>query len=127
MTSFREAFALSKEQVAAETPPGTVDLLEYHLERTRSGRNVDEASIQLIPRPSADPADPLNWPMWRKIACTIAVCVYSFVSNYTSSSIASALPYLASPALFRTPVPFNKLTQLVAVRILKIISLAWAD
>jgi len=115
MTTFRQAFALSKDEVAAAVPPGTIDLLEYSLERTRSGRDAGSLTIHLVPEPSQDAADPLNWALWRKIACTIAVCTYSFTANFASASIASALPFLASPVLFYPPVPFTSLTQLIAV------------
>jgi len=115
MTTFRQAFALSKDEVATAVPPGTIDLLEYSLERTRSGRDAGSLTIHLVPEPSQDAADPLNWALWRKIACTIAVCTYSFTANFASASIASALPFLASPVLFYPPVPFTSLTQLIAV------------
>ena len=115
MTTFRQAFALSKDEVDAATPPGTIDLLEYHLERTTSGRNVHQPSINLFPTPSLDPADPLNWSMSRKVGCSFAICCYSFVSNFTSSSIASAIPYLAAPIVFHPPVSIVNLTHLVAV------------
>lgn len=118
MTTFRQAFAMSKEDVNAAVPSGTIDLLEYHLERTATGRNVDQPEVQLIPTPSADPADPLNWSMYRKVGCVFAVCFYSFVSNFTSSSLASAIPYLASPLAFNPPVSISNLTHLVAVSVL---------
>ncbi|KAF2632874.1 hypothetical protein BU25DRAFT_417448 [Macroventuria anomochaeta] len=116
MTSLREAFALSKEEVKNATPPGTTTLVE-HLEWAASQQNHDE--IRLVPQPSADPADPLNLPMWRKMAMLFCMSVHPFVVNVTSSSLSSALPvYAASPLFGLPPKPFSTLTYLVAVNIL---------
>lgn len=116
MTSFRAAFALSKDEVRNATPPGTATLVE-HLEWAASQTNHDE--IRLVPQPSADPADPLNLPMWRKMAMLFAMSVHPFVVNFTSSSLSSALPvYAGSPIFGLPPKPFSTLTYLVAVNIL---------
>jgi MFS family permease len=88
-----------------------------HLEWAASQSRHDE--IRLVPQPSADPADPLNLPMWRKLAMLFAMSVHPFVVNFTSSSLSSALPiYAASPIFGLPPKPFSTLTYLVAVNIL---------
>ncbi|TID27772.1 major facilitator superfamily domain-containing protein [Venturia nashicola] len=55
-------------------PPGTV-----RLELLNTGSN---AEIVLLPRPTLDPNDPLNWPKWRKylnfgLACFYALMVFA--------------------------------------------------
>lgn len=55
-------------------PPGTV-----RLELLKTGR---DAQIILLPRPTLDPNDPLNWPRWRKylnfgLACFYALMVFA--------------------------------------------------
>ncbi|KAF9698729.1 hypothetical protein EKO04_003268 [Ascochyta lentis] len=118
MTSFREAFALSKDEVKNATPPGTSTLVE-RLEWTVSQQNRDE--IRLVPQPSADPADPLNLPMWRKLVMLFAMSVHPFVVNVTSATLSSALPvYAASPIFGLPPKSFSKLNYLVAVNILMV-------
>lgn len=44
-----------------DNAPGTVRLLDSqgHLE-------LNEYDLRLIPEPSSDPHDPLNWARWRK-------------------------------------------------------------
>ncbi|KAF2856662.1 MFS general substrate transporter [Plenodomus tracheiphilus IPT5] len=118
MTSFRAAFALSKEEVKNATPPGTSTLVE-HLEWTASQTKHDE--IRLVPQPSQDPADPLNLPFWRKLAILGVMSLHPFVVNVTSASLSSALPIYASTPKFGLPPPsFSKLTYLVAVNILMV-------
>jgi MFS family permease len=88
-----------------------------HLEWAASQQNHDE--IRLVPQPSADPADPLNLPMWRKMTMLFVMSVYPFVVNFSSSSISSALPvYAGSPIFGLPPKPFSTLTYLIAVNIL---------
>ncbi|KAL1957497.1 hypothetical protein VTO42DRAFT_5960 [Malbranchea cinnamomea] len=105
---FRHAFSLSEAEVRNATPPGT-DVLVNH----EAGDN-----IQLIPFPSRDPADPLNWPLWRKIAILFCMSLYAFVANFTSSSVASAFPIMATPLVFQPPVSMSRLTHLIAVNVL---------
>jgi hypothetical protein len=38
------------------------------------------ARARLVPRPSEDPADPLNWPMKLKLLILFEVCWLAFVS-----------------------------------------------
>lgn len=72
-----------------------------------------------MPQPSSDPADPLNLPMWRKMAMLLCMSVHPFAVNFTSASISSALPiYAASPIFGLPPKPFSTLTHLAAVNIL---------
>jgi MFS family permease len=52
-------------------PPGTVHLLRVH-DELRS----DE--IVLVPKPSDDPDDPLNWAKWRKILHVANIYLYTF-------------------------------------------------
>ena len=112
-----------------ELPPSSVRLpdplndylltlsVTEHLEWTASQTSHDE--IRLVPQPSADPADPLNLPMWRKLAVLFVMSLHPFVVNFTSASISSAFPvYASTPALGLPPTPFSRLTYLAAVNIL---------
>ncbi|QDS74298.1 hypothetical protein FKW77_003792 [Venturia effusa] len=118
MTCFRRAFKLSKNEVKNANPPGTVSLISHHLERTETGRDVPQDEVQLNPRPSLNPADPLNWPLWRKGAILACMSLFAFVANFTSASIASAFPIYATPAVFTPPPSFTQLTRLIAVNVL---------
>ncbi|KAL2176413.1 major facilitator superfamily domain-containing protein [Thermothelomyces heterothallicus CBS 202.75] len=79
MPGWKYAFSLPSEAVKAATPPGTILL-------------TDVVRVVRFPTPTADPADPLNWPRWQKAACMVTLSLYAFVSNYISASIAPALP-----------------------------------
>ncbi|PVH93939.1 MFS general substrate transporter [Periconia macrospinosa] len=116
MAEFRKAFTLSKAEVENATPPGTVTLIE-HLERTASHEIQDE--LRLVPRPTADPADPLNFSTWRKAGILFSMSLCPFVANFTAGSLSSALPvYASTPALGLPPKPFSKLNQLIAINVL---------
>ncbi|KAK2796526.1 hypothetical protein FQN51_009306 [Onygenales sp. PD_10] len=107
--SFRRAFALSEGEVCDATPPGT-DVLVDH--------TATDLHLELVPKPSLDPADPLNWPLWRKLAILFCMSLYAFVANFTSASLSSALPIMATPLVFRPPIPMSRLTHLIAVNVL---------
>ncbi|KAI3394726.1 hypothetical protein diail_2255 [Diaporthe ilicicola] len=125
MSGWRYAFSLSKAGVKDATPPGTVRLVDHHVHEKalEAGHTQpdtsDSESDELVrfPRPSADPADPLNWPSWRKVALLLTASMYAFVGNFASSGLAPALQ--AYNMNFPTdPQPFSQLTQLIAVSVL---------
>jgi hypothetical protein len=85
----------------------------HDLERTESRREHIVDHINLVPTPSHDPADPLNWPWWRKCVVLAFASLFAFVSNFTSGSLASALPILDT--IFYPPETFASLGHLIAV------------
>ncbi|KAI9659538.1 MAG: hypothetical protein M1821_001797 [Bathelium mastoideum] len=117
MVGYRYAFSLPKEELRNATPPGTDRLVDHALERTKSGREAGEDKIVLVPRPSADPADPLNWPRWRKLAILGCMSLYSFSVNFASASLSSAIPFMIM-AFPPKPTSEPDLTHLLAVNVL---------
>ena len=71
--------------MASEHVPGTVHLVDVAGQQA-SAKSVN--GIELIPRPSDDPEDPLNWSPRRKRLNVIMVCVYT---NFIGFAI--TLPY----------------------------------
>lgn len=51
----------------------------------------DATGRVLIPQPSDDPNDPLNWPVWRKRLVLVMLAVASFTCDYSAATGASAL------------------------------------
>ena len=47
--------------------------------------------ILLIPQPSDDPNDPLNWPQWKKGAAFITIQIFTFLSIWILGGIGAAL------------------------------------
>ncbi|OJJ70764.1 hypothetical protein ASPBRDRAFT_636177 [Aspergillus brasiliensis CBS 101740] len=76
--------------------PGTTDILER--ERSNNEPVIDSnlkydrsgsVPILLVPQPSDDPNDPLNWPLWRRDA-TLLVLSFVAVLCATTSSLMAA-------------------------------------
>ncbi|CEN61558.1 hypothetical protein ASPCAL08212 [Aspergillus calidoustus] len=77
--------------------PGTVDILENertddqppvyhsHLKYDRSG----SVPILLVPQPSDDPNDPLNWPLWKRDLTLFALSLVAVFCATTSSVMAA--------------------------------------
>ncbi|OQO12751.1 hypothetical protein B0A48_02215 [Cryoendolithus antarcticus] len=116
MSGWGYALKLSKEEVKNAEPPGTVKLIDHELHRTPTGTNYNEDHIQLVPHPSRSPADPLNWPKWRKLAVLFTVSLYALIANIASANIASALPLLTFQLL--PPNSLTRLGHLVAYNVL---------
>ncbi|KAI1859533.1 uncharacterized protein JN550_012051 [Neoarthrinium moseri] len=115
MAGWKHAFSISTEEIEAATPPGTVVFAGDH----------DTEFIETphgparFPKPSEDPADPLNWPPWRKHVLLLVVSLYSFVANFSASNIAPALQMW--PMFFPHDIrPFTELSRLIAVTVLMI-------
>lgn len=82
----------------------------------------EEKHIHLVPEPSADPADPLNWPLWRKLIILTLMGLYAILANTQSSFLATALPSMVTAFAKFSPngpstglIPFSDLSHLIAV------------
>ncbi|KAK8014822.1 hypothetical protein PG990_008118 [Apiospora arundinis] len=68
--------------MAARTaPPGTINLIEFTTA-------LDQSEVQLWPRPSSDPNEPLNWSTWRKalnfgLATAMTIAAFTLVTVQT--------------------------------------------
>lgn len=71
--------------------PGTVHLVD--LLGTMSGRHAEtgQKDIVLVPAPSSDRDDPLNWSPRRKALSTACMCVYTLMVGIASAAIYSVL------------------------------------
>ncbi|ORY19318.1 major facilitator superfamily domain-containing protein [Clohesyomyces aquaticus] len=95
----------------------STNVTDQHLEWTASQQPHDE--LRLVPQPSSDPADPLNFPAWRKTGIMFCMALLPWVVNFTSASISVALPIYASTPIFGLPPKgFSQLTQLSAINVL---------
>ncbi|KAF9873809.1 major facilitator superfamily transporter [Colletotrichum karsti] len=73
-------------------PPGTTRLID--LDGSVIGQHAtgsDEADIILVPRPSEDPEDPLNWTRKRKLLATSCVVLYTIMIAIPSSAVYSVV------------------------------------
>lgn len=64
--------------------------------------------LVLVPTPSNDPNDPLNWPQWYKIFLTVIVCLAVFMSNFIAAGPTVSIVKIAME--FTGPsghLPFN--------------------
>ena len=81
-------------------PPGTVHLVDIDQKlRTKHGSGR-EKHIVLVPAPSADPDDPLNWSRRRKLLLTITLNTYA------------AIIAMGTAVTYATIVPMSKATEL---------------
>ncbi|EXJ54322.1 serine/threonine kinase 16 [Cladophialophora yegresii CBS 114405] len=74
-----------------DSVPGTVHLVDIeHTMHTRHAGSGDK-DIVLVPTPSNDPDDPLNWSPKRKLMNTVSVNVYTLVVGIANSVVYSVL------------------------------------
>ncbi|BCS21314.1 putative MFS transporter [Aspergillus puulaauensis] len=75
--------------------PGTFILVDEN--RVLSTRHLDsgDSDIVLVPEPSNDPDDPLNWSRRRKLWSTICVSVYTLFAGIASANVYSVLVQLS--------------------------------
>ncbi|CVK91413.1 related to transporter protein HOL1 [Fusarium mangiferae] len=86
--------AVQAEQIADaagdKLPPGTFRLIDT--DGKMRGQHADgegEDDIILVPQPSLDPEDPLNWTFRRKVIQTSCVVLYTIVIAIPSSAVYS--------------------------------------
>lgn len=54
-------------------------------------KTAKDGKTVLIPQPSDDPRDPLNWPSWKKNATLLAICIAGAMGDYGSATGAITL------------------------------------
>lgn len=91
-------FEMSQHRAPAEDastsplPPGTSHLVD--LDGTMATKHADGKDVRdivLIPSPSDDPEDPLNWSFRRKLLSTSCVVVYTVLLALPSSAVYSVV------------------------------------
>ncbi|EJD46874.1 MFS general substrate transporter [Auricularia subglabra TFB-10046 SS5] len=97
-----------------ENVPGTELLDDLHASRRRvhaadSHLKRDKHGLVLIPQPSDDPEDPLNWPLWRKNALMLVICYGAGLVGAFGPIIGAGLVTVAED-LKTTPDAISKLT-----------------
>jgi hypothetical protein len=73
-------------------PPGTVRLIDttgQQNSKHAEGKGLQD--IILVPSPSEDPEDPLNWTFKRKLLATSCIVVYTIAAAYPSSAVYSVV------------------------------------
>ncbi|CZR62199.1 related to HOL1 protein [Phialocephala subalpina] len=74
-----------------ETPPSPIADLKMH----------HDGSTILVPQPSSDPNDPLNWSVMKKHVFLFVIAVTAFLPDYGSST--GAITNLVQPVTFGVP------------------------
>lgn len=54
-------------------------------------KKAKDGKTLLIPQPSDDPRDPLNWPAWRKHMTLLVICLAGAMGDYGSATGAITL------------------------------------
>ncbi|GFF38485.1 uncharacterized MFS-type transporter C1271.10c [Aspergillus udagawae] len=82
-------------RVDSDAIPGTFTLVD--VDGSLATRHLDrgDRDIVLVPEPSKDPDDPLNWSPRRKLLSTICVSVYTLFAGISTSVVYSVLVQLS--------------------------------
>ena len=81
-----------QEELHIEILPGTeimADIGSHHFIKSE-----DRSSRVLVPQPSGDPHDPLNWSAGWKLSVAIAVSTLSFTQGFGPLSLGSMFTYM---------------------------------
>jgi hypothetical protein len=60
-----------------KSTPGVQEMGDNNIERTNTA--IDQDRDTFLPRPSDDPNDPLNFPLWLKVATLIINETYTII------------------------------------------------
>ncbi|KAA8642053.1 hypothetical protein EYZ11_005592 [Aspergillus tanneri] len=75
--------------MSAAEPLEKVPSMEVRRTGTSDGSEhskKNDNGIVLIPQPSDDPEDPLNWPLWKKLLIFAAICLAGFAGQMSPNS-----------------------------------------
>lgn len=75
--------------------PGTIYLVDVR-GQVRGQHASEKSDIVLVPQPSKDPEDPLNWNTCRKLFALVCMCIYTFIQVIGAASITSVYETIIS-------------------------------
>lgn len=78
-----------KEEKVNRMIPGTIHLVD--LDGTMNVRHEEGDDIVLVPQPTDDPEDPLNWSVWRKRLLGGCLMIAVFSANILSTALSAVL------------------------------------
>jgi MFS family permease len=86
---------------------------------------LSRRGLPLIPQPSDDPFDPLNFASWRKILILLVLCIWTIIGPLNMISVASAF----FPISEELHMSLNSVTYLVGAPLLSygVASLIWVS
>ncbi|KAG9852039.1 serine/threonine kinase 16, partial [Aureobasidium melanogenum] len=79
----------------AKKVPGTANVLDQEWKRDPTLKRDKTGNIILVPQPSEDPNDPLNWPLWQRDLMLLLLCIVAAVATTASPSVAADTVVLA--------------------------------
>lgn len=74
------------------SPPAPIKTEQVVVSRHKHKRGTD---IVLVPQPSDDINDPLNWPAWRRALAFTTICTFTFVVSWTLGGLGAAIVELS--------------------------------
>ncbi|KAH8897595.1 MFS general substrate transporter [Thozetella sp. PMI_491] len=74
------------EMVLADEEKGQPERPSSRSSGTATAVRVDPAGNPLLPTPTNDPLDPLNWSGWRKFTCIFIACFFYFLMTYLTTA-----------------------------------------
>jgi hypothetical protein len=98
------ALSMPEKPIQVEVESALNELINgYTTSTPNTTPYYDMHGLPLVPQPSADPMDPLNWKPWIKILVLVQVSILSFVALLSASLIVcpppgSSVPYSLFPA-----------------------------
>lgn len=75
--------------------PGTVHLVDLQHNLAVKHAKGDLGDVILVPKPSNDPDDPLNWSKRRKLLSTVCMCVYVTMTGLCAAAVYSIIVPIA--------------------------------
>ena len=60
-----------------------------HSNSSQADVRLDKKGIPLVPQPTSDPLDPLNWSLWLKMLVLLQVSLLAFLALFSDSLIVS--------------------------------------
>jgi MFS family permease len=117
------AAGLSSEDIEKVDSPIHDSIHEENLPTVEP--KLSRRGLPLIPQPSDDPFDPLNFASWRKILILLVLCIWTIIGPLNMISVASAF----FPISEELHMSLNSVTYLVGAPLLSygVASLIWVS
>ncbi|EIT80122.1 major facilitator superfamily domain-containing protein [Aspergillus flavus] len=84
------------ESTAGAIPTSYSDIVESRISKAHRDYLLERhGTLELDPIPSMDPADPYNWPSWKKLANLVLVAIHACMGTFAAAGIIPAYATIA--------------------------------
>jgi hypothetical protein len=91
---FKSLHDIDVDEGTVKLVDGTTPINRWLIVDSHQFKDKENSDIVLVPQPSDDPNDPLNWPKHKKALAFISIVFYAYAVTWVLGGVAFGIPLM---------------------------------